>query len=90
MDAKKYEEYLQNNNHTEKSIKSRISRLRQLENMLNFNIDDIIKDRYKVLKLLKKLKAENLDTYNQNYSNTIRKYYKCITNDEIKKGEVNA
>ena len=90
MDAVKYERFLQSNNHSERSIKSRISNLHRLEKMFDFDIDDVITCREKVLALLKKLKDENLDSYNQNFSNTIRKYYKCITNDEIKKGEVNA
>ena len=75
--------YLEQTNHTEKSILSRISRLKTVERSFHLNIDSIIFDKEKVICLLDKLKE--IDSKNQNLSNAVRKYYECMTNNVIEK-----
>ena len=78
MNQEKYELYLRTTNHTEKSINSRVARLKKIEQIFEIDIDTIIYDENKVNDLLKELKIRNLDTSNQNLSNSLRTYYKCI------------
>ena len=66
MNQEKFELFLKETNHTEKSIKSRISRLKKIEDLFQLDVDDIIYDEIKITTLLHKLKAQNLDTTNQN------------------------
>lgn len=83
MNRIKYEDFLTLTNHTQKSIDSRISRLEKVEKIFQINIDTIIFDKVKVIKLLNDMKTLGIDTKNQNLSNAVRKYYTCMTNDEI-------
>ena len=85
MNQEKFELFLKETNHTEKSIKSRISRLKKIEDLFQLDVDDIIYDEIKITTLLHKLKAQNLDTTNQNLANALRCYYKCITGKIFKK-----
>ena len=81
MNEEKFREYLTKTNHTEKSIISRISRLKKIEKLFQLNIDSIIYNKIEVVELLNKIKA--IDTKNQNLSNALRKYYECVTNNKI-------
>lgn len=83
MNKEKYEIFLRQTNHTEKSIRSRIRHLEDIEKLLQINIDTIIMNRNEVILILKELKSK--DTRNQNLSNALRKYYECMTNDVIEK-----
>ena len=85
MNIEKYELYLRKTNHTEKSIISRIARLRKIENIFGIDIDNIIDDEDKINSLLETLKVQNLDTANQNLSNALRKYYECMNGNALKK-----
>ena len=85
MNIEKYELYLRKTNHTEKSIISRIARLRKIENIFGIDIDNIIDDEDKINSLLETLKVQNLDTANQNLSNSLRKYYECMNGNALKK-----
>lgn len=84
MNQEKYILFLRATNHTEKSINSRLARLKKIEKIFQIDIDSIIYDKDKVQHLLESLKEQNLDTTNQNLSNTVRKYYECMTGDIIK------
>lgn len=83
MNALKFEEFLRKTDHTQKSIDSRVSRLKKVEELFNFNIDSIIYDKNKVISILMELKDKRLDSKNENLSNAIRAYYTCMTNDSI-------
>ena len=83
MNKTKYEHYLRSTNHTDKSIIARINNLVKVENYFQLNIDSIINDKDKVITLLREIKRFGIDTKNQNLSNTVRKYYECITGSYI-------
>ncbi len=83
MQESKFREYLTKMGHTEKSINSRVRSLAKLENFLHLDIDTIVFDREKVVKLLYDIKSLGIDTKNQNLSNALRKYYICMTNDVL-------
>ncbi|MBQ4269275.1 MAG: hypothetical protein IJB97_06480 [Clostridia bacterium] len=85
MNREKYILFLKETNHTEKSINSRLARLKKVEKIFQIDIDSIIYDKDKVKHLLQSLKEQNLDTTNQNLSNAVRKYYTCMTNDVLGK-----
>ena len=84
MDKQKYELFLRKTNHTEKSIQSRIVRLKKIENIFCIDIDSIIYDKSKVIEILSDLKKLNVDTVNQNLSNAIYKYYECCNGNALK------
>lgn len=83
MKEKTFRKYLAKTKHTEKSIISRVSRLKKVEIYFELDIDSIIFNKTSVIQLLNKIKA--IDSQNQNLSNALRKYYTCMTNDEIGK-----
>lgn len=85
MIESKFREYLIKTGHTQKSIDSRVSRLKKVEKLFNFNIDSIIYNKNMVVSVLIELKDKSLDSKNENLSNTIRAYYTCMTNDSIGK-----
>lgn len=83
MNQEKFELFLKETNHTEKSINSRIARLKKVEKLFQINIDTIIDDKNKIHEILDELKTKNLDTSNQNLSNALRTYYQCITGNKF-------
>lgn len=83
MNQEKYKLFLRETNHTEQSIKSRVTRLKKVEEIFQINIDTIIYDEVKVYEILDKLKTQNLDTPNQNLANALSTYYTCITGKNI-------
>lgn len=83
MNIQKYTDFLRKTNHTQKSIDSRIYRLEKIEKTFHLDIDTIIYDKTKVINLLVDMKTKKIDSSNQNLSNALRKYYTCMTNDEL-------
>lgn len=83
MQEGKFREYLTETGHTKKSIDSRVRSLAKIEKLFHFDIDTIIFDREKVIKQLCDIKQLGIDAKNQNLSNAVRKYYTCMTKDEI-------
>lgn len=84
MNQEKYKLFLRATNHTEKSIDSRVTRLRKVEKIFQIDIDSIIDDENKANEILYKLKTQNLDTSNQNLANALRTYYESITGNKLK------
>lgn len=58
----------------DKAVRSRISKARSVENMLDENLDFIVSDDNRMLKALLKIN-ENMNNKNGAYSNALRKYY---------------
>ena len=83
MNQEKYILFLRETNHTEKSIKSRVARLKKVENVFQIDVDCIINDKNKVHEILDKLKIQNLDSSNQNLANALSMYYTCITGKNL-------
>ena len=83
MNLLKFEDFLRKTDHTQKSIDSRVSRLKKVEELFNFNIDSIIYDKNKVRNILMELKEKRLDSSHENLSHAIRAYYTCMTNDSV-------
>lgn len=77
-----FKEFLFQTNHSEKSIISRVNRLKKIETLFQLNVDTIIHNENEVIQLL--LQIKEIDTKNQNYANSLRKYYECIMNNQIK------
>ena len=84
MNQEKYKLFLKDTNHTEKSIESRVARLKKVEKIFQIDVDSIIYDETKVYEILDKLKTQNLDSSNQNLANALRTYYECITGNKLK------
>ncbi len=85
MNQEKYKLFLRNTKHTEKSIESRVARLKKVEEIFQIDVDSIIYNEAKVYEILDKLKTQNLDSSNQNLANALRVYYTCITGKTLKK-----
>lgn len=84
MNEIKFTKYLIETGHTKKSIVSRISKLKSIEEIFSFNIDTIIQDKRAVTELLVKIRNEKLeDRKHTPLSNSLRKYYEAMTNDHI-------
>ena len=83
MNKEKYETFLRETQHTEKSITSRVARLRKVETLFQIDLDTVIHDKGKVNDLLGRLKKEKLDSSNQNLSNALRMYFECVNNIKL-------
>ena len=84
MNDLKFREYLIKTNHTEKSIISRINKLKSIEDHFHLDIDTLISNKEKVIALLIKIRNAKIeDRRHTPLSNALRKYYNCMTNDEI-------
>ena len=93
MNATKFENYLKNKtyiskgqiqNYTTAATQKRIASLSKVEKAFNFDIDSIITDRKKVVKLLNDIRIRNLENKTHTpLSNAVRHYYECITGDKI-------
>ena len=58
MNQEKYKLFLTDTKHTEESIKSRVARLKKVEEIFQIDADSIIYDETKVYKILDKLKTQ--------------------------------
>ena len=84
MNQQKYKLFLRETRHTEKSIQSRVARLKNIEKLFQIDIDSIIDDENKINEILDKLKTQNIDSDNQNLANALRLYYECMSEKCIK------
>ena len=73
MDETRFKEFLEHKNYTLKSVSSRMSRARQSEKRLGYNLDEAVASEEKMRDSLIKLRDH--DTPNQNYQNATRSYY---------------
>lgn len=84
MNEIKFRAYLTKTGHSEKSINSRISKLRSIENYFQLNIDTIITNKERIISLLINIRNSGIEERRHTpFSNALRKYYTCMTNDEI-------
>ncbi len=91
MDVEGFRNYLENVIKSEsRSVSSRLSKAKKIENLLNINLDDIITDKKKLRKILLQLQTKHKESlisrpvlYSMN--NALRTYYTFKTNETLPK-----